>query len=559
MIGTRTLLEEFHRGEFLDLLEFPKQDDTFQSSASLREGTDIVQPSGVPINEDGTAFHVDDGAFAESLRSRSSPPHFAESCVQYPSDDILSKYGLEDDCPYPATPQARALLWKYCLATAGASWHAASLLTANVRADVAIHWGGGRHHAHASKAGGFCYVSDVILAIQRLLHGNDDQIDARMLRFSGEGTSCGATVAPIQQRNLSSRRILYIDIDIHHADAVQAAFYATDRVLTVSFHRHSPGFFPATSGSISEKGEVGTSGFGYNLNVPLPAGIDDLQFIHIYRQALFGLGRVYDPHAVVLCVGADGLEGDALISGSLGNGSVTGEGWTLSPEGLAECVRIAAAFCAGFNEVDICVSPIDKKIEEKNLSSSERVDGPDNEHFHNVKPDKQNSGNILKLLILGGGGYTPAQTARTQLLCTAAACEGARPGMFWSELPRDIPCHEYFPRYGPLFELVSEQKKKEIFASYLVEVQNEDMSNCDRQILREAGRSIALSVMYIDHQRRNQTPQKLTFCYDQVMEKDYEMELLDCSRHKKNSSISGGGRRRKKKKIETLSRIHDGS
>lgn len=123
--------------------------------------------------------------------------------------------------------------------------------------------------------------------------------------------------------------------------------------------------------------------------------------------------------------------------------------------------------------------------------------------------------------------------------------------MFWSELPRDIPCHEYFPRYGPLFELVSEQKKKEIFASYLQEVQDEVMSNCDRQIFMEAGRSISLSVMYIEHQRRNQTPQKMTFCYDQVMEKDYDMELLDGSRHKKNSSISGGGRRRKKKKIET--------
>jgi len=220
-----------------------------------------------------------------------------------------------------------------------------------------------------------------------------------MLRVSGK-----ETVVPIQ-RNISSRRVLYIDIDIHHADAVQAAFYATDRVLTVSFHRHSPGFFPATSGSISEKGEVGTSGFGYNLNVPLPAGIDDVQFIRIYRRALFGLGRVYDPHAVVLCVGADGLEGDALISGSLGNDSVTGEGWALSPEGLAECVRVAAAFCAGFNEVDICVPPIDKKKEEQNLSTFERLDGPDNEHLHNVKPDKPNSGKRLKLLILGGGGY----------------------------------------------------------------------------------------------------------------------------------------------------------
>ena len=155
---------------------------------------------------------------------------------------------------------------------------------------------------------------------------------------------------------------------------------------------------------------------------------------------------------------------------------------------------------------------------------------------------------------------TPADTARTHLLCTAAACEGARPGMFWSELPRDIPCHEYFPRYGPLFELVSLQKKKDIFASYSSSNAKLVSSkiDCNWQILREAGRTIALSILYIDHQRRKkETPQKMAFCY-QAMEKDDEMELMDGSKHKNNSSISGGGRRRKKKKIET-NETHGGS
>ena len=132
--------------------------------------------------------------------------------------------------------------------------------------------------------------------------------------------------------------------------------------------------------------------------------------------------------------------------------------------------------------------------------------------------------------------------------------------MFWSELPRDIPCHEYFPRYGPLFELVSLQKKKEIFASYSSSNAKLVSSkiDCYWQILREAGRTIALSILYIDHQRRKkETPQKMAFCY-QAMEKDDEMELMDGSKHKNNSSISGGGRRRKKKKIET-NETHGGS
>lgn len=126
--------------------------------------------------------------------------------------------------------------------------------------------------------------------------------------------------------------------------------------------------------------------------------------------------------------------------------------------------------------------------------------------------------------------------------------------MFWSELPRDIPCHEYFPRYGPLFELVSEQRKAEIYSSYssskgksTEDYERYIMPDCDRQILRDASRSIALSVLYLDHQRKKQTPEEYrTFCYDQDLVKDNEIDI----RQKKSTNI-GGGRRRKKIKIET--------
>ena len=112
-------------------------------------------------------------------------------------------------------------------------------------------------------------------------------------------------------------RVLYIYIDIHHCDGVQQAFYLTYRVMTALFHRNSPGFFPATSGFVREKGEIDTAGFGYNLNVPLPTGIDDVTFIRMYRKMLFGLVESFDPDFIVLCVGADGLKGDALITGTL--------------------------------------------------------------------------------------------------------------------------------------------------------------------------------------------------------------------------------------------------
>ncbi|CAM6113139.1 unnamed protein product [Calypogeia fissa] len=84
----------------------------------------------------------------------------------------------------------------------------------NLDADIAINWAGGLHHAKKCEASGFCYVNDVVLAILELLkhHG----------------------------------RVLYIDIDVHHGDAVEEAFSTTDRVMAVSFHQFLDSFFLGT-------------------------------------------------------------------------------------------------------------------------------------------------------------------------------------------------------------------------------------------------------------------------------------------------------------------------
>merc|ERR1712198_185400 len=78
--------------------------------------------------------------------------------------------------------------------------------------DIAINWAGGLHHAKKSEASGFCYVNDIVIAILELLKVH--------------------------------QRILYIDIDIHHGDGVQEAFYMTDRVMTVSFTSTAGTFSP---------------------------------------------------------------------------------------------------------------------------------------------------------------------------------------------------------------------------------------------------------------------------------------------------------------------------
>ena len=67
-------------------------------------------------------------------------------------------------------------------------------------------------------------------------------------------------------------RILYIDIDLHHGDGVQEAFYTTDRVFTLSFHKYNGEFFPGT-GDLTEIGC--DKGKHFALNVPLEDGINN--------------------------------------------------------------------------------------------------------------------------------------------------------------------------------------------------------------------------------------------------------------------------------------------
>ena len=113
-------------------------------------------------------------------------------------------------------------------------------------------------------------------------------------------------------------RVLYIDIDIHHGDGVEEAFYTTNRVMTVSFHKFGD-FFPGT-GDVSvivflqhHCQDVGYGeGKGYSLNFPLRAGIDDSSFVAIFKPVISKVMERYQPEAIVLQCGADSLSGDRL-------------------------------------------------------------------------------------------------------------------------------------------------------------------------------------------------------------------------------------------------------
>lgn len=104
-------------------------------------------------------------------------------------------------------------------------------------------------------------------------------------------------------------RVLYIDIDIHHGDGVQEAFFLTDRVMTVSFHKYGNSFFPGT-GDMFELGA--DYGRYYSVNVPLKEGITDSDYSYIFKAVIDDVLEFYRPTAVVLQCGADSLGGDRL-------------------------------------------------------------------------------------------------------------------------------------------------------------------------------------------------------------------------------------------------------
>eukprot|EP00026_Physarum_polycephalum_P008182 Phypoly_transcript_08261.p1 GENE.Phypoly_transcript_08261~~Phypoly_transcript_08261.p1 ORF type:complete len:458 (+),score=61.16 Phypoly_transcript_08261:150-1376(+) len=206
------------------------------------------------------------------------------------ASDALRRFNLREDCPVFDG------MWDYCTLYAGGSIDAALELNNNM-CDIAINWSGGLHHARKDEASGFCYINDIVLAILELLRYHP--------------------------------RVLYIDIDIHHGDGVQEAFYVTDRVMTVSFHKYGDNFFPGT-GDIAEVGAK--NGKYYSVNVPLRDGIDDKGYLSIFKPVIQACMESYRPSAVVLQCGADSLRHDRLGC------------FNLSFKGHAECVRFVKSF-----------------------------------------------------------------------------------------------------------------------------------------------------------------------------------------------------------------------
>jgi acetoin utilization protein AcuC len=158
----------------------------------------------------------------------------------------------------------------------GAALVAAELLLNN-EVEVAFSFAGGLHHAGRDFASGFCVFGDGAIAIHRLL--------------------------------AAGWRVMYVDIDAHHGDGVQAAFYGDDRVLTISFHESGRYLFPGT-GFTNELGEG--AGRGFSVNVPLFPYTDDETFIWAFDQVVPPLLERFAPDVVVAQLGVDAHWRDPL-------------------------------------------------------------------------------------------------------------------------------------------------------------------------------------------------------------------------------------------------------
>ncbi|CDW53218.1 histone deacetylase [Trichuris trichiura] len=235
----------------------------------------ILRPHDATF-EELTQFHSDD--YIEFLQNVSndievSEEKYKQKCqlafLYSINDDQFFVVNVGEDCPiFPG-------LIEFCRKSAGGSIDAADRLNKG-SAYIGINWSGGLHHAKRWEASGFCYVNDIVLAILELL--------------------------------ITHERVMYIDIDCHHGDGVEEAFYTTDRVLTVSFHKGGE-FFPGT-GHIGDVGlEKGTF---YAVNVPLKEGITDDTYETVFRPVVSEAIERFKPNAIVMQCGADSLTGDRL-------------------------------------------------------------------------------------------------------------------------------------------------------------------------------------------------------------------------------------------------------
>jgi acetoin utilization protein AcuC len=191
------------------------------------------------------------------------------AAVRRAPDDLMGRLGVRyglgpgDNPVFPRMHEAAALVTGASVDAARAVWDGS--------AQHAVNLAGGLHHAMAGRASGFCVYDDPAVAIAWLLQAG-------------------------------AQRVAYVDVDVHHGDGVQAAFYADPRVLTVSLHESGAYLFPGT-GFPDETGRG--DGTGTSVNVALPPGTDDAGWLRAFTAVVPQVVAAYRPEVLVTQLGCD--------------------------------------------------------------------------------------------------------------------------------------------------------------------------------------------------------------------------------------------------------------
>ncbi|WP_326774648.1 acetoin utilization protein AcuC [Streptomyces sp. NBC_01445] len=193
--------------------------------------------------------------YVEAVKAASADPASADGA-----------YGLGtvDDPAFAGMHDVSALIAGQSVGAAEAVWRGEAL--------HAVNFAGGLHHAMPGGAAGFCIYNDAALAVARLLE-------------------------------LGAERVAYVDVDVHHGDGVQAAFWGDPRVLTISLHEHPRTLFPQT-GWPEETGADGPAE-GSAVNVALPAGTGDAGWLRAFHAVVPELLAEFRPQVLVTQHGAD--------------------------------------------------------------------------------------------------------------------------------------------------------------------------------------------------------------------------------------------------------------
>ena len=261
----------------------------------LRYTYELLEALGA-FGLDGSLLVPPDAADASIVAAFHTPEYISavEALSKGERLDEASRYGFSDEGDNPVFPgMYEAALW-----STGASITGARLLLEG-RCDAAASFSGGLHHAMPDRASGFCTFNDPVIAIDALLR--------------------------------AGMRVVYIDIDCHHGDGVQFAFYDTDRVLTVSLHESGQYLFPGT-GAPDETG-LG-AGRGYSVNVPLYPFTNDETYQWAFGEIVPPLVEAFAPDALVTQLGIDTHFQDPITHLQLtvqGFTTVVGELSKLSP------------------------------------------------------------------------------------------------------------------------------------------------------------------------------------------------------------------------------------